>query len=395
MNQDFGSHIRRIRSQEEMTVRDLARLSGIPESEIVRIEEGAIIASREQTMLLAAHLNIDEREVFQLHQLTKISVEQENSIGNSGAPKLRSSLFRHSRLASQRLSNLNDDLSLLERSSVTVKMHVPTAPLRPFIENILYCKGHNLGRRYETAIPDGTAQLQIAVGEGGRKVIHPLTRHLLEFRRAWVMGIHSTPVTFQLSDIEAIVYVRFRPAGLYAFTKMDQELLNNEVADATVLFGSPISDLWAELSEATSPEDIFNSVENFFLEKLMYISPTPSQVEFMLDHIDAPLRKIAEATGYSAKYLTNTFQKHIGIGPKNFQRIIRFNKSMRYLSQLTDKVDWAHIVHERGYHDQAHFIKEFKEFTGFSPLNYLAMGQACIHYFHSNICPDLLIGKEN
>lgn len=113
-------------------------------------------------------------------------------------------------------------------------------------------------------------------------------------------------------------------------------------------------------------------------------------VAYMLDHIDLPLTKLAQKTGYSTKYLTKTFQQFVGIGPKNFQRIQRFNASLCYFIQLADKVDWAYVAFQNGYHGQAHFTKDFKHFSGLSPQNYLSLEPTCTRYLHSSGNPDLI-----
>ena len=337
-------------------------------------------------------MHADESEIIKLNQLTKIFVET-GDVHASLSQRNQSLLFKHARLATERIENMKKDLSFLESWNVCVKLHVPSPALFAFIDSIVYCKGHNLGREYETTIPDGTAQMLITVGEGGREVINPLTKRVQHVRNAWVMGINNIPVTYRLLDDQPTIYVRFKPGGLYAFTKVHQATLNSIVIDANVLFGQSLRDLHTLISTDHTPDEVLKEVEGFFLKRLKYVSPKPALLDFMLDNLNAPLGELAKRTGYSSKYLTKTFQKHVGIGPKNLQRIHRFSRSMSYLNQLTHHVDWLDIVCENGYHDQAHFIRDFKEFTGFSPLNYLAFGSCCIHYLHSSVHPDMLVVK--
>lgn len=378
MDQSFGFHIRKIRNDGGISVGDLAHRTGISEGEIHKIEAGAITASRDQVFRLANHFNADENDIIKLNQVTKI----------------QSAPFKHSRLATERIDNMKKDLSFLESRNVIVRMHVPTPALVPFIESILYCKGHNLGRAYETAIPDGTAQLQVVVGDSRREMRNPLTKRVQQLRNAWVIGINNVPITYNLSDTHATIYVRFKPGGLYAFAKVHQATLNNAVVDANMLLGSTVDELHAAILNDKTPDESLERVERYFLELLKIAGPRPALLDYMLDNINVPLVQLAKSTGYSSKYLTKTFQKYVGVGPKSLQRIQRFSRAMKYLNQLTGNVDWAHIVCEYGYHDQAHFIKDFKEFTGFSPLNYLALGGSCIHYFHSNVNPDALVNKR-
>jgi AraC-like DNA-binding protein len=392
MDQLFGLHLKEMRNDRGVSVHDLARRTGIPEGEIQKIEAGAIAASREQILLLASHFNASENDIIKLNQLTRISVETGDT--RKALPKgSQPGLIKHCRLAAERINNMKNDLSFLESRRVNLRMHVPTPALAPYIESIVYCDGHHLGREYETAVPDGTAQLQIVVGNGTREVTHPQTKQVQEFRNAWIAGINNIPITYKLLDARPTIYVRFKPGGLYAFTNTHQAMLSNCVVDANILLGPPIGELHRAVSNAITPGEALEYVERFFVERAKDVTPKPAVIDYMLENIKAPLAELAKRMGYSTKYLTKTFQKYVGIGPKSLQRIQRFSRTIRYLTQLTGNVDWAYIVYEYGYHDQAHFIKEFREFTGFSPLNYLALGSSCIHYFHSHIHPATLANK--
>ena len=63
------------------------------------------------------------------------------------------------------------------------------------------------------------------------------------------------------------------------------------------------------------------------------------------------------------------FKFHVGMTPKGFLRVIRFQKAIEEISNRTS-VDWTSIAHESGYYDQAHFINDFKAFSGYTPSEY-------------------------
>jgi YesN/AraC family two-component response regulator len=134
---------------------------------------------------------------------------------------------------------------------------------------------------------------------------------------------------------------------------------------------------------------MFSCIEEFFVEKLNNVGVQPAMITYMLDHIQLPLTQLSKKTGYSAKYLTKTFQRYIGVGPKAFQRIQRFYESICDLNHLTEGVDWAELVFRHGYHDQAHFIKDFKSFSGYSPQNYLALAPSCPRYLYTTHLPNV------
>lgn len=393
MSHSFGLYVNRVRSARKVSIADVARHTGIRESDLAKVESGRICATKDIVLLLADYFEENESELLRLNQVSKITRKTTNLPGNGQVRERQTPFFKNSLKSAKRIDNIERDLALLIERPVAMKFHRPATPLKPFIESITFCKGHNLGHSFERTLPDGSAQLQIVIGEGGRERIGERFEKVERFRRAWLMGMNSAPITYRLSEVQGVIYVRFRPYGLYAFTKIHQTELNNLVVDATLVFGSSIESLWETLATLDDPAQMISCVEDFFTGKLNAVASQPDLLAYMLTHIHLPLTQLAKNAGYSDKYLAKTFQKYIGVGPKVFQRIQRFQAAVRNMTQITESVDWTGLVFEHGYHDQAHFIKEFRYFTGFSPQNYLSMAPSCPRYLHTSDLQQLLAAK--
>lgn len=76
----------------------------------------------------------------------------------------------------------------------------------------------------------------------------------------------------------------------------------------------------------------------------------------------AGIKDLCEAGNKSERQLQRLFKKYIGLSPKYYARIIRFNYIFRLIKEK--ERSWAEIVFESGYYDQSHFIRNFKAFTG-------------------------------
>jgi AraC-like DNA-binding protein len=88
------------------------------------------------------------------------------------------------------------------------------------------------------------------------------------------------------------------------------------------------------------------------------------------------VNELSQNAGYTPRYINRLFNNEIGIAPKTFSKIIRFQ---HVLMALGKKQPISAIAADMGYYDQSHLLKEFKQFTGISPLNYrkfLAKGTA-------------------
>jgi methylphosphotriester-DNA--protein-cysteine methyltransferase len=70
--------------------------------------------------------------------------------------------------------------------------------------------------------------------------------------------------------------------------------------------------------------------------------------------------------GYSHKHIIHLFKEKCGLAPKMIQRVFRFNRVLIKALQHSS-MNWTSLSHEGGYTDQSHFIRDFKQFTGFTP----------------------------
>lgn len=88
------------------------------------------------------------------------------------------------------------------------------------------------------------------------------------------------------------------------------------------------------------------------------------------------MKTLAEEVCLSPKQFNRIFTEYIGANPKDFYRIIRFQRALFFL-QLNSGRSLAQLAYECGYSDQSHLIKEFKEFSGFTLTEYM---NACTPY---------------
>ena len=81
------------------------------------------------------------------------------------------------------------------------------------------------------------------------------------------------------------------------------------------------------------------------------------------------LGELAEKTGYSERYINKIFKMEIGLSPKQFAKIIRFQKTVAALN-YSQNISLTEIATDMGYFDQAHFVHDFKAYTGLTPKSY-------------------------
>jgi AraC-like DNA-binding protein len=89
-------------------------------------------------------------------------------------------------------------------------------------------------------------------------------------------------------------------------------------------------------------------------------------------HGAVPVGALTEAAGVSGNHLATQFKSHVGVTPKRVARLYRFARLILSVDALRP-VGWSELAHAAGYSDQAHFSREFKDFTGHTPTEYLAL----------------------
>ncbi len=110
-----------------------------------------------------------------------------------------------------------------------------------------------------------------------------------------------------------------------------------------------------------------------------YKENTPSLTEYVRREIVdsagmASIADIAEETGYSDRHVIREMKKEYGMTPKQFARIVRYQHLLDHLTLTEDEeIEYAELAVQLGYYDQAHMIKNFKEYTGMSPRKYLKL----------------------
>jgi AraC-like DNA-binding protein len=124
---------------------------------------------------------------------------------------------------------------------------------------------------------------------------------------------------------------------------------------------------------ALSMDRRVEAVENFLFDAIEKKSQAMHPVEQALativrQHGILSIEQLAGEIGIGKRQLELYFKKYVGLSPKFYSRVMRFSKIFALVQEK--EIDWSDIVHLSGYYDQAHFIKNFKAFTGEEPGRY-------------------------
>jgi len=173
-------------------------------------------------------------------------------------------------------------------------------------------------------------------------------------------------------DLSETVGAYFRPARLGALCDIRASELTGAAIAVGDLWGTTASQLSSELCELNEEERI-NRLEAILLNRLRRRRERP--LAFDVPGLAASVvRKqgrvtveaMAGAAGVSRQHLTREFRERIGIGPKLYSRIARFQSVLAYSGSRAG-VDWASVALDLGFTDQSHMIAEVRHFSGLTP----------------------------
>jgi AraC-like DNA-binding protein len=191
-----------------------------------------------------------------------------------------------------------------------------------------------------------------------------------------VAGPHSEHWILDTASSISVIGVHFRPGGAFPFFDFPAgELLNVRVS-LEALWGARSQFLVEQVLAACTPDDKFDVLERELLgtaRTLRRHRAVSFALEALSDRARArPVAEVTDAIGMSQRRFLDRFRNEVGMTPKLFARVQRFQAVIEAVHALHE-VDWADIAAQCGYFDQAHFIHDFRAFSGFTPSAYFAL----------------------
>ena len=220
-------------------------------------------------------------------------------------------------------------------------------------------------KRQLLAVPDGSVDLLFGLGPEGM--------------HSFIGGTVFQAKPWELSEEDTYFGARFYPGAcrLPSNLKID-DVVN---ADVEISAEKKIRQLGDLLISAEGLEDRADIFLNYYFKMTEGMGPSGSvhKLEtYLRNRIyqtggQISIKELSQETAYSAPYLRRIFNKVHGVSPKVFEKFVRFQNVLDYLTYGIDKdpMKLDQIAVRFGYYDQPHMIKEFKQYTGKTPEQYL------------------------
>ena len=254
---------------------------------------------------------------------------------------------------------------------------VPAAPLDQFIDDI-YCLTGVPRHRLMNVPPMPSAHLFINLGGPVRLWDSDPSVPSAVCTDGWFMGIWTRRFRFEYPTRVRVAGVHFKPWGISPFAGMLASELRDRWVPVDAVWPRSLDRIRNRVGASTSATETLRVVEEELRSRLAeapsrglgLVQCTGGRLE--TSHGAVPVGALADAAGVSGNYLATQFKSHVGVTPKRVARIYRFARLIVSVDALRP-VDWPGLAHMAGYFDQAHFSREFKDFTGHTPTEYLAL----------------------
>lgn len=196
---------------------------------------------------------------------------------------------------------------------------------------------------------------------------------------ALLVGQITGPFLLQPTGRIELLGVRFRTAALGCFLSGTPAHVLTDLDYATSdVLGARLRTLAEEAASTRTAEARIAVVEARMREDLRHASAIDARIAAAVDiiartHGTARVDDVASSVGSSPRQLERLFLENTGLGPKRLARITRFERLVSLLNPAPPE-GWARTAIRCGYYDQAHLIRDFREFTGGPPGEFLLDG---------------------
>jgi AraC-like DNA-binding protein len=259
------------------------------------------------------------------------------------------------------------------------RTYIPKPPLASFVDLFWLYEGSMLPHAKEYVLPDGSMQLVINLRDDKLRIYNSQNHDQYQsFRGSLLCGAHSRYFVIDTASQASIMGIHFKPGGAFPFFRFPAGELRDVHVSLDALWGATACDLRDQLLAASTPETRFRRLEQSLLAHVTRPLLRHPAVSFALTEFQStpprtnkrPVSDVSDHIGLSQRRLIQLFSDEVGLTPKLFCRVRRFQEVLRLVDK-GQQLNWTDIALTCGYFDQAHFIHDFRDFSGLIPSAYL------------------------
>ncbi len=188
-------------------------------------------------------------------------------------------------------------------------------------------------------------------------------------------------IELQSKGETGFISVRFLPWGGYHFFDQSVDTFLDNTISGDILWPGKTEPLIRDLQQSPTHNEKAEIVQQYLLKRLQEYRKNLEGFDEIVKLVRESrgllsVEEICEKNGTGKKQLERRFIKYLGTTPKVFSRICRFLNICNNLEEYRNRT-LTELTYECGYYDQSHLIKEFREFSGFTPKEFFEKQNIC------------------
>ena len=189
--------------------------------------------------------------------------------------------------------------------------------------------------------------------------------------RSTVSGQYISQINRNISSEFLMILVVFKPGALNRLTGIPFTEFTNLAFDAESVFGYAVRNLNERLNSTDSYDEMIDLVNTFLVDMVKKSAKDFLPVDHAINYFvqnpaSASVKNLSSLSCLSPRQVERRFLERVGINPKTFLRIIRFNRSY-FLHLRHPAMNWSSLAIHCGFTDYQHMVKDYIEFTGSTP----------------------------
>lgn len=263
------------------------------------------------------------------------------------------------------------------------QLYFPNPDLSPYVKCYWSLANEPENASRERIFPDGCIELIFNSGDLMRKYDSATASHIQP--RSFIHGQITKFIEVEPTGETKIFSVRFQPGGLQRFIDFDVDELTGKTMSVEEIWKSEGIAIEKAMLSAKTDEAKIKTAEKFLLSRLGESKRHDSDVEFCVNELvntngAASMEAFTGKLLIGKRQLERKFIAAVGLPPKMLARILRFQHALQLIENQQFE-NFTKVAYDGGFYDQAHFIKDFKQFTGLNPKKYFSENLEMAKYF--------------
>lgn len=166
--------------------------------------------------------------------------------------------------------------------------------------------------------------------------------------------------------------ILFQPGGIYRLLNVPMTYFANTYEESAAVLGGEVKQLSEHICNADSDTEVISLTNEYLVRQLSRSKVAALPIDVVLTQTNfrtQTLDQLASAACVSSRQFERQFLERIGVSPKIYQRLLRFNQVMN-LRKQNPALKWVDITYHCGYFDPNHLLRDFKQFTGVVPSGF-------------------------